>query len=48
MARSSAGKLLNDSFGASLKRWHWQTAASPRVPNTAWMSSQLASLAGTI
>jgi hypothetical protein len=47
-ARSSTGVEPNDSFGASLNRWHWQTAAGPRVPKTAWMSSQLASFAGTI
>src|SRR4029079_12855135 len=47
-ARSSTGKEPNDSFGASLKRWHWHLAAWPRVPNTPWRSSQVASLAGTL
>ena len=46
-ARSSTGVEPNDSFGCSLNRWHWQIAAPPRVPNTAWMSSQVASFAGT-
>jgi hypothetical protein len=31
-----------------LNLWHWHLDGSPPVPNTAWRSSQLASLAGTI
>jgi hypothetical protein len=28
--------------------WHWHLDVSPRVPNTAWRSSELAWFAGTI
>ena len=38
---------MNASPGASLKRWHQQTAPCPRVPKTARSSSHDASFAGT-
>lgn len=42
------GNETKDSLGCSLNRPHWHVAADPRVPNTAWRCSQLASLAGMI
>ena len=45
---SSAPTDAQDSPGPILNRWHWHRCGSPRAPKTAWMSSQLASLAGTI
>lgn len=47
-AGSSAPTEAHDSPGCILYRWQWHLAGSPRVPKTAWMSSQLASLADTI
>lgn len=35
-----------DSPGRILNLWHWHLGGSPRVPKTAWTSSQFASLAG--
>jgi hypothetical protein len=45
-ASSDAPTDPHDSPGAILNLWHQHLDGSPPVPNTAWMSSQLAMLAG--
>src|SRR5919198_4171349 len=47
-ASSSGPTDAHDSPGCILNLWHQHRAGSPRVPKTAWISSQAASLAGTI
>ena len=47
------GKLIRPDrrprlAGCILNLWHQRLDGSPRAPKTAWMSSELASLAGTI
>ncbi len=50
LGESGRGKhaLRADVNGRILYRWHWHRDESPRVPNTAWRSPQLASSAPTI